>query len=76
MEKSRVLSINRVSAYLFLSATAAFRVRACSSSVLVQSFALYFKSGETVELLSDVLCLGHCDKEKWKKLEQNISKRK
>ena len=56
-----MVSINKVSAYLFLSASATLPVRACSSSVPVQSFAFYFKSGETVELLSNVLCLGHYD---------------
>ena len=47
-----------------MSASATLPVRACCSSVPVQRFAFYFKSGVTVELLSDVLCLGHSDNEK------------
>ena len=48
-----MLIINKISAYLFVTASATLPARACSSSVPVESFAFYLKSGETVELLLD-----------------------
>ena len=63
-----MLIINKISAYLFVTASATLPARACSSSVPVESFAFYLKSGETVELLSDGVLSCRYDNEKLKKL--------